>query len=84
MLDICHSQWYVPESTAEQRLWIAVLETAFEDALSSKNPDDKESACRWFRDGGRNFKLVCDLANFDAGFVRRRSFPSSAIERRRA
>ncbi len=55
---------------AEQKLWVAVLETALNDALSNENPVRKETARRWFREGGPNFKLVCDLANFDPGFVR--------------
>lgn len=64
--------WFAPAMEAEQKLWMAVLETALDDALSSKDPIQMESARRWFREGGKNFKLVCDLANFDAGFVRKR------------
>ena len=56
----------------EQKLWMAVLETALDDALSHKDPIQKEKARRWFRDGGANFRLVCDLANFDASFVRKK------------
>ena len=72
MMDVYQSQWHAAMESAEQKLWVAVLETAFEDAMTSKNPEERENACRWFRDGGRNFRLVCDLANFDAGFVRKR------------
>ncbi|MBF0401191.1 MAG: hypothetical protein HQL80_06035 [Magnetococcales bacterium] len=57
---------------AEQKLWVAVLETALNDALAGDNPSRMETARRWFREGGQNFKLVCDLANFDASFVRKK------------
>ncbi|MBF0399501.1 MAG: hypothetical protein HQL90_01895 [Magnetococcales bacterium] len=57
---------------AEQKLWIAVLEAALHDALSNKDPSKRQEAREWFRDGGQNFELVCDLADFDAGFVRRK------------
>ena len=71
-LDPCHSQWYLPSQTAEQRLWVAVLEAALEDAMSHQDPTQQEQARHWFRSGGQNFKLVCDLANFEASFVRKR------------
>ncbi|MBF0461001.1 MAG: hypothetical protein HQL87_06365 [Magnetococcales bacterium] len=64
--------WVSPLMEAEQRLWVAVLETALTDALASENPSRMETARRWFREGGKNFKLVCDLANFDASFVRKK------------
>ncbi|MEO5341505.1 MAG: hypothetical protein H7837_13485 [Magnetococcus sp. MYC-9] len=62
--------WVSPLMEAEQRLWVAVLETALKDALSGETPTRKETAKRWFREGGEHFQLVCDLANFDAGLVR--------------
>lgn len=55
----------------EQKLWIAVLEIAVEDALTNKDPDEKEAARRWFREGGSHFKFVCDLADFDPDYVRK-------------
>ncbi|MBF0584857.1 MAG: hypothetical protein HQL80_11580 [Magnetococcales bacterium] len=64
--------WVSPLMEAEQKLWVAVLETALHDALSYDNPSRMETARRWFREGGQNFKLVCDLANFDAGFVQKK------------
>ncbi len=64
--------WVSPLMEAEQKLWVAVLETALNDALSNDNPSRMETARRWFREGGQNFKLVCDLANFDASFVRKK------------
>ena len=57
---------------AEQKLWVAVLDEALKDALSGETPSKKETARRWFREGGHHFQLVCDLANFDANFVRRK------------
>ncbi|MBF0146754.1 MAG: hypothetical protein HQL84_11730 [Magnetococcales bacterium] len=57
--------------TPEQKLWIAVLETAVEDALTHKDPDEKEAARKWFREGGSHFKFVCDLADFDPDYVRK-------------
>lgn len=69
------SCWFAPAMEPEQKLWMAVLETALDDALSSKDPVQMEKARRWFRDGGQNFKLVCDLANFDPSFVRKKILP---------
>ena len=57
--------------TAEQKLWVAVLATALTDALSIGNLTRMKTTRRWFRVGGENFKMVCELANFDADFVRR-------------
>lgn len=71
--------WVSPLMEAEQKLWVAVLETALNDALSCDNPSRMETARRWFREGGQNFKLVCDLANFDASFVQKKIL--SVIER---
>ncbi|MBF0461127.1 MAG: hypothetical protein HQL87_07010 [Magnetococcales bacterium] len=51
---------------------MAVLETALHDALLSQDPSLMRSARRWFREGGQNFELVCDLADFDASFVQRK------------
>ncbi len=64
--------WLSPLMEGEQRLWMAVLETALNDALSGENPATMETARRWFREGGQHFQLVCDLANFDASFVRKK------------
>lgn len=67
--------WFAPAMEPEQKLWMAVLETALDDALSNKDPILMENARRWFLDGGQNFKLVCDLANFDPSFVRKKILP---------
>lgn len=71
--------WFDDSMGPEQKLWLAVLETALEDALSSKDPIQMENARRWFIDGGQNFRLVCDLANFDASFVRKKILPIIGI-----
>ncbi|MBF0161493.1 MAG: hypothetical protein HQL88_04315 [Magnetococcales bacterium] len=64
--------WVSPVMEAEQRLWVAVLDEALREALSGKTPSRRETARRWFREGGQHFQLVCDLANFDASFVRKK------------
>ncbi|WP_130471756.1 hypothetical protein [Candidatus Magnetaquicoccus inordinatus] len=69
-MDSSRGFWVSPLMEAEQKLWVAVLETALNDALSGSNPARRETARRWFREGGQNFRLVCDLANFDPDFVR--------------
>ncbi|MEO5355667.1 MAG: hypothetical protein H7835_21070 [Magnetococcus sp. XQGC-1] len=70
-METFESAWNDPPKSPEQRLWIAVLDSAVADALFNRDPAQKEDARRWFRDAGYNFKLVCDLANYDYGFVRR-------------
>ena len=69
------SEWFASAMEPEQKLWMAVLEAALDDALMNKDPYQKEKAQRWFREGGQNFRLVCDLANFDPSFVRKRILP---------
>ncbi|MBF0357809.1 MAG: hypothetical protein HQL70_04320 [Magnetococcales bacterium] len=56
----------------EKMLWSAVLETALNDALTHRDPVERERAIRWFRDGGQHFKMVCDMANYDPNFVQTR------------
>ncbi|MBF0133019.1 MAG: hypothetical protein HQL75_10595 [Magnetococcales bacterium] len=70
-METLESVYKEPPKTPEQRLWIAVLDSAISDALFNRNPAQKEDARRWFRDAGYSFKMVCDLANYDYGFVRR-------------
>ncbi len=69
-MEAAHEFWLSPSMEAEQKLWMAVLEEALKDALSGETPSRKETAKRWFREGGQHFQLVCDLANFDASFIR--------------
>ncbi len=69
-MDSSRGYWVSPLMEAEQKLWVAVLETALNDAMSGSNSSRRDVARRWFREGGQNFRLVCDLANFDPDFVR--------------
>ena len=65
--------------TGERKLWVAVLTSALTDALSIGNASMMVTARRWFRVGGKNFEMVCELANFDARFVRQKVL--SALDR---
>ncbi|WP_130470321.1 hypothetical protein [Candidatus Magnetaquicoccus inordinatus] len=56
----------------ERKLWIAVLSTAINDALFAEDPLTKQTARRWFQQGGKSFALVCELANFEPEFVRKK------------
>lgn len=54
-------------------LWRAVLAQAVADAYyegeSISGLDGRDLAREWFRFGGRDFRLVCDLAGFDPDAV---------------
>jgi hypothetical protein len=63
--------WRNNKFAPEQLLWSAVLETALSDALTHRDPVEKERAIRWFRDGGQHFRMVCDLANYEPSFVQK-------------
>ena len=65
--------------TGERKLWVAVLTSALTDALSIGNSSRMVTARRWFRVGDKNFEMVCELANMDANYVRRRVL--SALDR---
>ena len=71
-MNSCDSIRQTPLAAPEQALWIAVINTALDDALSSGDPALRERARRWFLHGGEDFQQTCDLANLDAGSVRRR------------
>jgi hypothetical protein len=60
--------YYAPE----KMLWSAVLETALNDALTHRDPIERERAIRWFREGGQHFRMVCDMANYEPNFVQTR------------
>ncbi|MEO5349024.1 MAG: hypothetical protein H7836_05210 [Magnetococcus sp. YQC-3] len=64
--------WLSNFMEAEQKLWMAVLENALNDALSCHDRVEQIRARRWFQDAGAGFQLVCDLANFDPCYVRRK------------
>ena len=56
----------------ETRLWETVLIRAIQDAMGDGNTLEKSKAQTWIRNGGHNFKLVCDLADVDPLQVRGR------------
>ncbi|MBF0447842.1 MAG: hypothetical protein HQL67_06540 [Magnetococcales bacterium] len=72
MMDTVQGAWGKPHFTPEQLLWSAVLESALSDALSHRDPEEKARAIRWFQEGGQHFQMVCDLANYEWSFVRKR------------
>ncbi len=72
MNNSCNSTWQAPTATPEKDLWIAVINTALEDALASQDTELKEKAREWFRRGGQDFKLACDMADLDASSVQKR------------
>jgi hypothetical protein len=69
----------------EQHLWLAVIERAFEDAVtpsvkskgrqsSSKNTVrdiSRAEAARWFAEGSEDFQLVCNFAGLEPAWVQR-------------
>ena len=55
----------------EQKLWIAVLAKAFDDAFYSTDQRAALEALSWIRHGS-DFNYVCGLAGRDPNYVRRR------------
>ena len=55
----------------EQKLWIAVLEKAFDDAFYCTDDNAALDALRWIKHG-LDFNYVCQLAGRDPNYVRRR------------
>ena len=67
----------------ERDLWMTVLATAIDDALTPqkwktvngerRNPrrDDRD----YFRDNTRDFRIVCGLAGYDSSYVREKVIP---------
>ena len=62
--------------TPEQRLFQATIIQAFLDATfdgsggaSSTTPLDTRSAADWIKDCGRDFRMICDCAGWDAQFL---------------
>jgi hypothetical protein len=68
-----------PDVIGCRRLWLAVIHTAFSDAMyKSRRPTalkirDRDAAQTWLLNFGRNFRGVCDLAGMDANYVRARA-----------
>lgn len=64
------------EEDACRDLWQHVILQALMDAThpnkDSTNPDDRRArreAPAWISDCGKNFRMVCDLAGWDADFI---------------
>ena len=63
----------------EQKLWIAVLAKAFDDAFYSADDRAALDALSWIRHG-IDFNYVCGLAGRDPNYVRKRML-NKAVER---
>ena len=63
----------------EQKLWIAVLAKAFDDAFYSTDDRAALEALSWIRHGS-DFNYVCGLAGRDPNYVRKRML-DKAVER---
>ena len=57
--------------TPEQKLWIAVLAKAFDDAFKSSDESAALDALRWIRHG-QDFNYVCHLAGRSGDYVKAR------------
>lgn len=61
--------------TPEKKLWQAVVLKAFSDA-TAENPSSREDvmakrdAISWITRGGRDYRMVCSLAEIDPDFAR--------------
>ena len=55
----------------EQKLWVAVLAKAFDDAFYCTNDRAALDALSWIRHGS-NFNYVCGLAGRDPDYVRKK------------
>lgn len=64
---------------AERQLWGAVIWRAVSDAVwpgvGAEARFHRDQAREWFRFGGKDFRLVCELAGFDPDFIRDRVLP---------
>ena len=65
--------------TPEQKLWIAVLAKAFDDAFYSADERGALDALSWIKHGS-DFNYVCRLAGRDPNYVRQRML-NKVIER---
>jgi len=61
----------------EAALWMAVITQAMMDALSKATNSEaryhKHEAIRWLTGNGRNFITVCQLADVDPDYIRRKA-----------
>ena len=63
----------------EQKLWIAVLAKAFDDAFYCTDDNAAIDALRWIKHGS-DFNYVCGLAGRDPNYVKKRML-NKVIER---
>ena len=68
--------------SSEQRLWIAVLAKAFDDAFYSADEGAALEALRWIKHG-RDFNMVCRMAGREGTYVKERML-HKVIEREAA
>jgi len=56
----------------EQRLWQAVVNQAIHDACNTawRHELEQMQAFSWFANGGKDFKMVCDMAGYSESYVR--------------
>ena len=53
----------------EQKLWIAVVAKALDDALYQNDLNPAREAISWVKSCGHNFKYVCHLAGYNWQYV---------------
>ena len=67
---------YNPVS-GERAMWVAVITQAMMDALSKSQTIEakfyRNEAIHWLTENSTHFVMVCQLAGFDPGFIRRRA-----------
>tara|TARA_R110000824_G_scaffold22202_2_gene81626 strand:+ start:1039 stop:1413 length:375 start_codon:yes stop_codon:yes gene_type:complete len=59
-------------TSAEHYLWISVLSKAAHDAIYSSDWREAKSAISWFKEMGKEFRQVCELAGQDPSAVHRK------------
>ena len=67
--DVIH--WIEQNKEPEQKLWIAVLAKAFDDAFYTTDQRAALEALSWIKHGS-DFNYVCQLAGRDPNYVRKR------------
>ena len=67
-------------TTPEHYLWTSVLSKAAHDAIYGSDWREAKSAIAWFKEMGKGFKEVCELAGRDPSSVHRKM--QSPIEKR--
>lgn len=72
--------WIDPEPGSvcvygERSLWRAVIVQMLEDASNNSQKDEdiynRDVARHWLTSGSQDFYMVCDLAGFDVGYLKR-------------